>query len=131
MTHFPGLPEARAGAESLDALQAERAELVSKVAPLSALYGPFGMWDAQRKRRLAVAELKCRNEAADRQEKMTDKMADAFAHADTDYVAFLDRSLTEKAEYEVLQAKIVALTERIRARETDMNFVRAEMGVAR
>jgi hypothetical protein len=129
--HFPGLPEARAGAESLDALQAERLTLVRQSAALATLYGPFGMWDTQRKRRLSVAELKVRNEAADRSEKVTDKAVDALAHVDPEYVAFLERSLVEKADYLVLQVQIDALTERIRSRETDMYFVRAEMGLAR
>lgn len=119
----------RAGVESLEALHDRRRQLVSESARLTALYGPFGMWDAKRKQVLALCDLKVRDEALGREEKLTEAKVDTLAHAHPEYQAFLSRSVEEKAAWLVLENDLSDLNDRIRSRETELNFVRQEMGL--
>jgi len=123
--------ESRAGVESLAALHAQRDQLIAQSSRMAAIYGPFGMWEALRKAQLAVAELKVRDAAIAAEAKMTEGKADAMAHTHPEYTAWLSRSIEEKATWIALDNRITTINDRIRSRENEMHYVRAEMGLAR
>lgn len=116
--------EARVGIPSLDTLQAERRALVAQIAPLRALYGPFGGFDARRKVLLAVCAKEARDGAKD--VKLTEAAIQDAAHAHDAYRDWLDRSEVERTEYIVLEDAITALTERIHRDNALIRYVTSE-----
>jgi hypothetical protein len=123
--------EERAGVEPLAALHAERDRLITQAARLRALYSDNRMWEAQRKVQLAVAELKVRDAAVESKTRMTEGKIESLAHTHPEYTAWLARSIEEKATWLILDNKINSLNDRIRNRENEMHWTRAEMGLAR
>lgn len=118
--------EARAGIQSLDLLQAKRSALVADAAPLRALYGSFGGWDAKRKVLLAIQELRVRDEAARAETKLTEGKVDALAHASAAYQAFIDQSNLERSRWIILEDAIDALTEQINRDQALLRYLTSE-----
>lgn len=106
--------QAGAGIPDVDDLLAKRAALIDAHKHDMAMYGPFGMWEPERKKRLALAVLKIRLEAEQAGGKVPpEKTVDHMAHAHKDYVAFLDESFIGKARWIQVQDKIDAIDQRI------------------
>lgn len=118
--------EGRAGVESIDTLLAERYELVKRAAPLAAVYGPFGTWEARRKAVLAAANLDVRTA-----DKMTEAHIDARSRCHPTYLAFLETSEREKAEWIELDNAIQSITERINRDHSLLRFATAELTLQR
>ena len=116
--------EARVGIAPLDALQADRRALVTQVAPLRALYGPFGGFDARRKVLLAICASEAREGA--REVKTTEAAITDAAHAHDAYRDWINRSELERAEYIVLEDAITAITERIHRDNALIRYVTSE-----
>jgi hypothetical protein len=127
----PTALESRAETESLDELQHRRRVLLVELAPLKALHGPFGTWDAKRKALLEGLKVRHRMQLAIDGTKATEAMIDALAHADEQYERFLDESTGAKARYLVLDNEFTELAERIRSREIALLAYNSEVKLTR
>jgi hypothetical protein len=116
--------EARVGIAPLDALQADRRALVTQVAALKGLYGPFGGFDARRKVLLAICASEAREAA--REVKTTEAAITDAAHAHEAYRDWITRTELERAEYIVLEDAITAITERIHRDNALIRYVTSE-----
>lgn len=130
-TASPSALESRAEAESLDELHCQRRALLNQLAPLKALHGPFGTWDAKRKQLVELLKVKHRVRLMAEGVKTTEAMIDAEAHADEQYAAFIDASTRDKAEFLVLDNEYQELNERIRNREFCILAYNAELKLTR
>lgn len=118
--------QARAGLPPIDELLAERTALVAKWANHAALYDNFGMWDAERKKRLAIAALQVRKAKDDLGAKYTQGMVEDEAHAWPAYRQFLDESVTGKAEWLIAKDKMDAIGQRIQRANVLGKFAASE-----
>ena len=108
--------EAKAEIDSLEDLQQRRRQLMTEYATLRALHGPNGKWDARRKSMLEAMKIKARMTLKAAGEKITEAMVDAEAHADPQYIAFLDAGDAGAIRYVVVDNEITELQERIEGR---------------
>ena len=120
--------EARASVQPIDELLDERDTLIRQVAPLRAVYGSFGTWEAQRKMMLARLKGQVRAEAmrGTTARKMTNDQIDDEAHDHPEYMDFITRSTKERAQWIVLDAKIEAIDFTIQRGQAMVRFVSAE-----
>jgi hypothetical protein len=123
--------ESRADVEPLEALHAQRRQIVGQLAPLRALHGPGGTWDARRKQMVEACKIRARMAARERGEKVTETYIDAEGHADPQYFAFLDQAERDKIEYVNLDNQVQELEERIRNREFSLTAYSAEIRLGR
>jgi hypothetical protein len=77
-------------------------------APLYAVYGPGGTWDAERKALLCACATRVRNELA--ATKVTEAHIDQFAHQDARYTGRIVQAETERTQMALLDAQIAAKT---------------------
>lgn len=137
MDDDPALPadeltalESRAEVDSLGDLHARRRQLMQQLAPLQALYGAFGLWDARRKQLLESLKVRARMELSG-DKKPTEAQIDAAAHADPQYERFLDDSYDAKVQYINLDTELSEIQERVRNRELALMAYAAELRLAR
>lgn len=123
--------ESRADVDSLGDLHARRRQLLQQIAPLIADYGPFGLWDAKRKRLLEALKIKARAALTEGGAKTTEAAIDATAHADEQYERFLDDSYKGKIDYINGDCELAEITERIASRLTELNVYNGELRLAR
>ena len=123
--------ESRADVDSLEALQHERRMLVHQIAPLKALHGSFGLWDAKRQQMSRAMQVKARLLLIQAGVKPTDKQVEAEALASEQYEQFVDDSLAARISYIEMQDAIDAIEERIRSREIALQAYNGEMRMAR
>jgi hypothetical protein len=123
--------ESRAEIDSLEDLHARRRHLLVQLAPLKALHGPFGTWDAKRKQILEALKIRHRVELQAKQEKTTEGLIDALAHADPQYERFLDESTAAKAEYLTLDNELTEIAERIEGRNAALYAYSSEVRLGR
>jgi hypothetical protein len=123
--------EARAEVDSLGDLHQRRRVLLEQLAPLAALYGPFGIWDARRKQLLEAMKVKHRMLLSQEGTKATETMIDALAHADDQYARFLDDSYESKIEWIRMDNELTELVERIDSRITELHVYGKELSLAR
>lgn len=119
--------ESRAEVDSLEDLHHRRRAVLVQLAPLKALHGPFGTWDAKRKQLLEALKVKHRMEQSAAGVKTTEGLIDALAHADEQYAAFLDQSERDKTDYLLLDNEHTELNERIRSREIGLLAYNSEV----
>lgn len=118
--------ERRAEVESLEQLHVQRRQLLTTLAPLKALHGPFGLFDDCRARYLEAMKVKARQAFADEGGKGTDEGVKARATADPAYERFLDEGVSARIEYLRQATQLSELEERIRAREIELQAYAAE-----
>jgi len=104
--------EVTAGAEPLEALQAERQELAEKIAPLWARYGDGGTWSAQRDNLYAAIALKKRMELEAKGSKITEAAVDVLVRTDEMFTKVVDRAEAERTKLFLLQSEMTSLDER-------------------
>jgi hypothetical protein len=94
-----------AGTGDLAALSDEIEALEATLAPLRAVHGAWGTWEHERKVLLSgiLAAIKVNGE------KVTDKHADALAHDDPRYRAFLSDAAGEKAKLLEGEARLAGM----------------------
>lgn len=98
--------EMSAGAEPLAELLATLDTHEAEWARLGSLHGPFGKYSDIRKAKLATIAMRLRSEVPPNGiPKWTDDLLDKAAHADKDYIAFVDESQVEHARYLELAAQ--------------------------
>ena len=123
--------ESRAGIRSLDALHAERRQLLTVLAPLKALHGPGDLWDAKRKQMLEALKVRHRLKLLEQGQKVTEGLVDSMAYADQQYLSFIDQGERDRIEYITLQNRYNELEELIRDRELAMLCYNSEVKLTR
>ena len=120
--------EARASVQPIDELLDERDILIRQVAPLRAVYGSFGTWEAQRKMMLARLKGQVRAEAmrGTTARKLTNDQIDDEAHDHPEYMDFITTATKQRAIWIVLEAKIEAIDFRIQRGQAVVRFASAE-----
>jgi hypothetical protein len=123
--------EGRAGIRSLDALHAERRQLLNILAPLQALHGAGDLWDAKRKQLLEALKVRQRLTLLEQGQKVTEGLVDAMAYADAQYATFLDQGERDRIEYITLRNRYNEIEEQIRDREFSLLAYNSEIKLAR
>ena len=123
--------EARADVESLETLHHERRVLLKVLAPLKAMHGSFGMFDAKRKQMTRAMMVRARDAIKKRGEKATEPMIEAEALNDPQYLAWLDQQLADRIEFIARQTELDEIEERIRSRELELQAYNAELRLQR
>jgi ferritin len=112
--------ESRFELDSLLDLQAQRRQLIPEYASLRALHGPNGKWDAKRKALLEATKIRARMVCQQKNEKVTEGLIDAMAHADEQYMQFIEWGIEGATRFVVLENQIADLNERIENRKSSM-----------
>jgi hypothetical protein len=81
-------------------------------APLYAVYGPGGTWEAERKCLLSACAVAYRMDAADEKRKVTEAAVNDLAHDHADYRTRIDLATEERTKMALLDAEIAAKTRR-------------------
>ena len=123
--------EARAGIASLSDLQSKRRAIMQQLAPLRALHGSFGLWDARRKQMLEALKIKALGTLPKANEKTPEWRIDAEAHADEQYAALLDRAESDKIAWLNLETELSEIEEKIKDREASLWVYGREVSLAR
>ena len=123
--------ESRAEVDSLEALHAERRQLMLVLSPLKSRHGSFGTFDAKRKQLLEALKVRARMELTRDGAKVTESAIDTAGHADSQYGAFLDQMESEKIEYLNLDVQLSEIEEKIRNREIALQVYSSELRLAR
>lgn len=123
--------ENRADIDSLDQLHEQRRTLLIELAPLRAMHGSFGMYDARRKALVSAMKVKVRLSLAERGGKITDDIVDAEAHVEKQYTDWLDEQLTDKVAWVRLETEYDTLCEKIKNRELSLLAFNAEARLQR
>lgn len=101
------------GAEPLDELLAELDKTEATWAEGAALYGPGGLFDAQRKAKLCVIGVELRDMLTKNGGKVTEASIDQMAHADDGYLKFLDEHERLRGDWLLLNAQRDAIMLRV------------------
>lgn len=123
--------ESRADIDSLDLLHEKRRLLLEELAPLKAMHGSFGLYDAKRKALVEAMKVRARLRLTETGAKVTDAIVDAEAHCEKTYVDWLDTQMEDKVAYIKLEAELDAINELIRNRELSLQTFNAEVRLAR
>jgi chorismate mutase len=119
--------EAKMGLEPIENLLDERQRLVDQVADLRAQFGPYGLFDAQRKIELSQIRQRIRLQALRDKIKMSNDAVDDAAHADEAYVAFILVANQERARWVRLEERIAAIDYTINRGQAVARFATAEV----
>lgn len=123
--------ESRAEIDSLEGLHVERRQLLPEYGVLRALHGPNGKWDAKRKALLEAKKVRARMVCQKNGEKVTEGLIDAMAHADEQYVNFVDQGIVGATRYVELDVAVSEVEERIKGREFALLAYNAEARLGR
>lgn len=106
--------QARAGAPDVDELIAKRDVLVTDHARLFALFDDNAkQYDVLRKSTLSIVALRVREELEAAGKKFTEAMVDAMAHADPEYVQFVQDGFLDRCRFVVVWNEYEAINARI------------------
>lgn len=123
--------ESRADVYCLEELLAQRRALVEQDKILKTLHGPGNKWDVKRKIMLEMMKIRWRAKLREQGEKVTEAMIDSYAHADEQYVQFVEDGIAAGALHGDLENQITDITDRIRGREVALNAYNAETRLGR
>lgn len=123
--------EQRAELIPLEALHAARRQLLITLAPLKALHGHGGIWDDRRKAFVEALRIRALARLTSEGGKTTEKVVEAEAYGDPQYIAFLDQAERDKIEYIVQSNKLTEIEEKIRDREFSLLAYNSEIKLAR
>lgn len=123
-TPFVRHVEAVADVEAIDMLHADRRKVIKEMKHFKAWYGAFGMYDDYRKQYLSTLIVLVKEmpeaDGSKRAKPMSDKEADARAHAHPKYKEFLDRCQKDRIKYIQLDIMLTEIEERIRSRDLEI-----------
>lgn len=88
-------------------------DVLVKRAPLAAVYGPFGTFDHVRKTLLASCRDAHRMTRLGNGEKVTEALLDDLAHADGQYVDFINAATEQRTALALLDAESTILEHRL------------------
>jgi hypothetical protein len=92
------------GADPIAELLAELDETEAEWSHGASLYGPGGLFEAQRKKTLAVIAMEIRESYEIKKQRSTNQLVDDMAHANKEYGTWLDRHEIERAKWLALDA---------------------------
>lgn len=118
--------QARAGLPPIDTLLAERTALVTKWANHAAMFDAYGLFEVERKRRLALAALQVRAAKEQAGLKYTQGQVEDESHVWPAYTKFLDESVQSKAEWLIAKDQIDAIGHRIHRANALAKFAASE-----
>ena len=118
--------QARAGLPPIDALLAERTALITKWANHAAMFDAYGLFEVERKRRLALAALQVRAAKESLGQKFTQGQIEDESHVWPAYTTFLDESVQSKAEWLIAKDQIDAIGHRIQRANVMGRFAASE-----
>lgn len=121
--------ESRADIASLEGLHAERRQILPEYAALRALHGPANHWDKRRKAMLSAISVRIRMSTPPNG-KWTESAVDDAAHADPQYIRFVDEGIDAATRYFLLDNQMQELNERIDDRRNAMFAYAAEARLA-
>ena len=121
--------ELRASVQPVEELLAERATLIDRVAPLRAVYGSYGTFDAQRKILLSRLKGQIRAEAHRQKtpRRLSNDQVDEEAHEHPAFIEFITTATKARAEWIVLEAKVEDVDFRIQRGQAVMRFTANEV----
>jgi chorismate mutase len=119
--------EVKMSIEPIENLLDERARLVEQVAELRAQFGPFGVFDHQRKIQLAQIRQSIRLRAQQDRIKLSNDAVDDMAHAHEDYTAFILVAMQERARWVRLEERINGIDYTINRGQAVARFATAEV----
>lgn len=131
LSRHGALLEGRADVDPLHELHHQRRVVMLALAPLKALHGSFGKWDARRSQLLAAIKVRVRRGLEASGGKVTESMVDAEAHADPQYMVVIDQGIEEATQYHLLQTELEEIEERIRSREIALLAYNQELKLQR
>lgn len=102
------------GGGEFDACAAELAATDEEHARLEARFGPGGTWDAQRKAHRSLYAVQIRDDAREKQEKLTEPMVEERAACHPQVTAWLDTAERDRMRYAVLTSERETIRERMR-----------------
>lgn len=117
--------ESRADVTSLEGLHVERRQILREYKTLRALHGPGDKWSHRRKAMLAAIKVRIRMSSPPNG-KWTDAAVDDAAHADEQYIRFVDEGIDSATRYVELDVAMTELAERIDDRKSSMFAYSAE-----
>ena len=123
--------ESRAQIRSLDALHAERRQLLNILAPLQALHGAGDLWDAKRKQLLEALKVRVRLRLLEQGQRVTEGLVDSMAYAEQQYADFIDQGERDRIEYITLRNRYNEIEEQIRDREFSLLAYNSEIKLTR
>ncbi len=123
--------ENRADVDAIEALHEKRRDVLVELAPLKAMHGNFGLYEAKRKALVSAMKVKARLSLIERGGKVTDDIVDAEAHIDQQYTKWLDEQMDDKVRFIQLEAELDAIQELIRNRELCLQVFNSEVKLAR
>ena len=118
--------QARAGLPPIDTLLAERTALVTKWANHAAMFDAYGLFEVERKRRLALAALQVRAAKEQAGLKYTQGQVEDESHVWPAYTKFLDEAVQSKAEWLIAKDQIDAIGHRIQRANVMGRFAASE-----
>jgi hypothetical protein len=118
--------QTRAGIPPVDELLAKLSDMTRQWANHAALFDNFGLWESERKRRLALAALQVRAAKDALGAKYTQGIVEDEAHCWPAYVKFLNESVTGKAEWLVAKDEMDAIRQRINRGNVMVKFAANE-----
>lgn len=123
--------EERAGIPSLEALHAERREIIDHLSPLLRLYGSGGdRAEAKRRQHRDVIAKLIRSEIPGGVD-LPQNRVESMANSDRRHLAFCDTLDQQFIDYQRWATALKEADERIDARRSDQSFVKSEMGLNR
>lgn len=112
--------------QPIEELHEQRRHLVEKGKALAALYGRYGQWEARRKVMLALAARRVRERFNRAGKRPSAAIVDEMAHGDPTYTAFIETSVQEAGEWQVIQNEINTVTETINRDQALIRMVAME-----
>lgn len=122
--------ESKACVEAKDWLLARKRELMTELAPLSAMHRSNGQGspaDAARKRHRAIMAKRILEEWPKDQKEPSETALERMANAHEEHQKFCDELQTQATRYQVLMTEKEEIEYRLRARETELNAYTAEL----
>lgn len=119
--------EGRASIESLDDLHKQRRDVIERLAPLELLFGSGGdRWTAlRRQHRDGIAKTLL----AEGGKEIAQNRLEAMANGDPRHLKFVEDTEAKYPTYMMLKTCLSEVAERIDSRQSEMSFVKAEMGM--
>ncbi len=110
---YPAVDEQSFGAEPIDVLLSDLDNTEEEWADSAALFGAGGLFDAQRKAKLCTVAMEIRDMLFKQGGKATESLIDQMAHADKQYIEWLDDMQLRRAQWLAMDAHRDGLVLRI------------------
>lgn len=124
---YRALARFREVSNRLAELRKEEGELRAALAAYDGQFGRGGHWEHERKAILAAIKVRYMDQARDAGEKMSNADADDHAHADPEYVSWLDKKRVERGYMDGIVAQLAVTRARIEEALLDKELIDREI----